>query len=115
MDKKLENLKKGKKFTSDYQPTPEAKSKGKKRINDLIEGISFIGSQLKSKIKDEDGNEVELSLEANIAYKLMQKASEGDLKAIDMVFKLKGLYAPEKLETSIKEIKVIREDANKIE
>lgn len=101
MDKKLENLKKGKKFTTDYQPTPEAKSKGKQRINEFKEAMTFLGNQLKSKMKDENGNDIELSFDANLALTVMQMATKGDLKAMDMVFKLKGFYAPEKQEINL--------------
>lgn len=112
---KLENLKKGKKFTSDYQPTGKAKSEGKRRINDFKEAMTYLGSQLRSKYTDENGNEIELGFDANLALTLMQMANKGDHKAMDMMFKIKGFYAPEKLEATLKEIKVIREDANKIE
>jgi hypothetical protein len=88
----------GKKFSKEYQPSPEAKSKGKRRLNNFKEALEFLGSQLK-KVATFDGIETELSLEANIAYELMKKANNGDLKAIEIMAKLNGWNEPTKIET----------------
>jgi hypothetical protein len=90
----------GKKFSKDYQPSPEAKSKGKRRLNNFKDALEFLGSQLK-KVATFDGQETELTFEANIAYELMKKANEGDLKAIEIMAKLNGWEAPKKTETTI--------------
>jgi hypothetical protein len=57
----------GKKFSKDYQPSPEAKSKGKRRLNNFKEALEFLGNQLR-KVTTFDGEETELTFEANIAY-----------------------------------------------
>jgi hypothetical protein len=90
----------GKKFSKDYQPSPEAKSKGKRRLNNFKEALEFLGNQLR-KVTTFDGEETELTFEANIAYELMKKANDGDLKAIEIMAKLNGWEAPKKTETTI--------------
>ena len=90
----------GKKFSKDYQPSPEAKSKGKRRLNNFKDALEFLGNQLR-KVTTFDGEETELTFEANIAYELMKKANEGDLKAIEIMAKLNGWEAPKKTETTI--------------
>lgn len=103
-DKSKANLKKGKKFTPDYQPTPEAKSNGKMKLKTIQEGLEFIGSTVKATLKltDAEGNEqvVELSHEARIAQKLVEMACNGNIKAIEQICKIKGLYAPTKNENT---------------
>jgi pyridoxine/pyridoxamine 5'-phosphate oxidase len=88
---------KGVKFSKEYQPSPEAKSAGKKRISDFKEAITFFGEQLKKQIQI-DGEVIELTYHSNIAYQLLKKANEGDLKAIDILAKIEGWNAPTKAE-----------------
>jgi hypothetical protein len=89
--------KEGVKFSKEYQPSPEAKSNGKKRISDFKEAITFFGEQLKKQISI-DGELIELTYHSNIAYQLLKKANEGDLKAIDILAKIEGWNAPTKSE-----------------
>ena len=105
---------KGKKFSKDYQPSPEAKSKGKRRLNNFKEALEFLGNQLR-KVTTFDGEETELTFEANIAYELMKKANEGDLKAIEIMEKLNGWEAPKKTENINTTIEIIRKNADSIE
>jgi hypothetical protein len=105
----------GKKFSKDYQPSPEAKSKGRKRINGFKDALEFFGTQLKEMKTLEDGTEVDLSFEANIGYQLMKKANEGDLKAIEIMAKLNGWEAPKKTENINTTIEIIRKNADSIE
>ncbi len=93
--------KRGKKFSKDYQPTPESKSKPK-RITQFREAIDFFGQQLKSKTII-DGEDVELTFHANIAFKLMEMANKGDMKAIELITKvLPDALAVKKVETTLK-------------
>lgn len=89
----------GVKFSKEYQPSPEAKSAGKKRISDFKEAICFFGEQLKKQIQI-DGEVIELTYHSNIAYQLLKKANEGDLKAIDILAKIEGWNAPTKSENT---------------
>ena len=97
--KQLENLKKGKKFTSDRQPSPEAKSEGwKKRrlLRDLADAL-IEGEQLKE-LKELANNlgmpleNDEVTLEVAMSLKQVQKALlRGDTKAYNAVLdRLKG-------------------------
>lgn len=88
--------KEGVKFTKEYQPTPEAKSNGKNRISNFKEAITFFGEKLKKQISI-DGELIELTYHSNIAYQLLKKANEGDLKAIDILVKIEGWDAPKEL------------------
>ena len=85
--------KEGVKFSKEYQPSPDAKSKGKKRISDFKEAITFFGEQLKKQIQI-DGELIELTYHSNIAYQLLKKANDGDLKAIEILSKIQGWNAP---------------------
>lgn len=75
------------KFSKENQPSPKAKSEGRRRIRNIKEAIEFFGNQLKAKVNVE-GEEVELTFESNIAYQLYKKANEGDLKAIELIMKV---------------------------
>lgn len=103
-EKSKANLKKGKKFTPEYQPTPEAKSQGKIKLKTIQEGLEYIGQSMKATLKmtDENGNEVvlELSHQGRIAQKLIEMACNGNLKAIEQICKIQGLYAPTKNENT---------------
>lgn len=92
----------GKKFSSEYQPSPEAKS-GKRRVTQFKEAMLYFGEQLKKKINVE-GEEVELTFESNIAYELLKKANEGDLKAIQIIIDANGWKAPQEIELNQKEV-----------
>lgn len=85
------------KFSKENQPSPKAKSEGRRRIRNIKEAIEFFGNQLKAKVNVE-GEEVELTFESNIAYQLYKKANEGDLKAIELIMKvIPNFVAPSKI------------------
>jgi len=83
----LKNRNIGVRFDQDNQPTPEAKSNGKKRIQNIRQAIEFFGNQLSSEVII-NNEVVELTFESNIAYQLYKKANEGDLKAIELISKV---------------------------
>jgi hypothetical protein len=90
---------KGVKFSREYQPTPKAKSEGKRRIINFKEAMSCLGEKPKTTIEIE-GETIELTYYSNIAYKLLEKANDGDLKAIEMIMKIEGWEAPKKTENT---------------
>jgi len=98
--------KEGVKFTKEYQPSPEAKSKGKKRISNFKEAITFFGEQLKKQIQI-DGEIIELTYHSNIAYQLLKKANEGDLKAIDILAKIEGWNAATETKVTLDKVEPI--------
>ena len=87
----------GKRFSKDNQPPPEAKSQGRKKIKTMKEGLLFMGELTKKKMVI-DGEEVELSHAASIAYELLKQASNGNLKAIELFARIQGEFAPTKLD-----------------
>ena len=76
----------GKKFTSEYQPPNESK-RVPKRIMKIRDAFDYFGTQLKSKV-NVNNEEIELTFESNIGYKLMDMANKGDLKAIELLTKM---------------------------
>ena len=87
----------GKRFSKENQPPPEAKSQGRKKIKTMKEGLLFMGELTKKKMVI-DGEEVELSHAASIAYELIKQASNGNLKAIELYSRIQGEFAPTKLD-----------------
>lgn len=70
----------GKKFTQDYQPSPEAKSEGKQRVKKIREMINLLSDQVCESV--EIGGQVyELSYEAQLILSLYQQAKNGNLRA----------------------------------
>ncbi len=92
--------KEGVKFSKDNQPSPEAKSAGKKRISNFKDAMVFFGEQLKKQI-NVGGENIELTYQSNIAFELLKKANDGDLKAIEIMAKLEGWNAPTKQDLNI--------------
>jgi len=93
----LDNLKNAKKFTSERQPSPEAKSKGKKKqlfLKDIASQI--VGGQAVEDVKPIAEYlgipESQIDIETLMHLKQMQKAIEkGDTKAYQAVLdRLKG-------------------------
>ncbi len=96
----------GKPFSKENQPSPQAKSEGKRRIRNIKEAVEFFGSQLKASINVNNEN-VELTFESNIAYQLYKKANEGDLKAIELIAKvIPDFLSPAKQEITTNEISI---------
>lgn len=83
-----------KKFTKDYQPTPEAKSAGHKRLGRIKEALEFLGAQLHSEETNLEGETILLSWEAKIGHELMRKAIKGDLGAVKILADICGWNAP---------------------
>jgi hypothetical protein len=96
----LKGKKTGNNFALKGQPSPEAKSAGRRRIASIKDAIEFLAAQLKS-VKQIDGNEIEFTFESNIAFELMKKANEGDLMAIKIYSDWQGLNKPTKVENEI--------------
>jgi hypothetical protein len=88
---------KGVKFSKDYQPTPKAKSEGRKRINTIKDALVFIAEQVASK-KNTVSGEFEFSMEAEIIYKQVEKALQGDTKSAEFMAKIAGWEAPKQIE-----------------
>jgi hypothetical protein len=93
----LKGKKTGNNFAKNPQPSPLAKSEGRRRISSIKEAVDFLAAQLKS-VKDVNGNEIEFTFESNIAFELMKKANEGDLNAIKIYSDWQGLNKPIKTE-----------------
>lgn len=91
----LRGKKNGKPFTSENQPSPQAKSVPK-RITKFKEALEHF-----AEIKKQTVNDAELTLESNIAYVLLDKANKGDLNAIKLLIDVFGWAAPKKLENSV--------------
>lgn len=96
----LKGKKTGGNFALKGQPSPQAKSAGRRRISSIKDAIEFLAAQLKS-VKQIDGNEIEFTFESNIAFELMKKANEGDLNAIKIYSDWQGLNKAIKNETEI--------------
>jgi hypothetical protein len=95
---KIDNLKgKGVKFSKDYQPSPENKSAGKKKIKTIKDALIFIGEQIASK-KNTINGEFEFSMEAEIIYKQVEKALQGDTKSAEFMAKIGGWESPKQVE-----------------
>lgn len=75
------NLAKGKKFSKEYQPTPEAKSLAKQKKKTMREMLDYL---MEKNIKDKStGNEVS-TLEA-MSISLISKALKGDVRAYEVI------------------------------
>lgn len=83
----------GVKFSKDYQPAPEAKSAGRRKISEFKEAMEFLSNQLKS-IKKFGEDEVEFTLQSNIVYVVMDKANKGDLNAVKILSDWQGWNKP---------------------
>lgn len=87
----LKNLKK---FTKDYQPTPEAKSKGKLKANaekrQIETSAQIISRLLEKEITNKSTGEQLTQKEAMLLGVLYKAINEHDLKAVEMVLKLIG-------------------------
>lgn len=88
---------KGVKFSKDYQPTPKAKSEGKRRINTIKDALIFIAEQVASKKNTVEG-EFEFSMEAEIIYKQVEKALKGDTESAKFMARIGGWDAPKQIE-----------------
>lgn len=103
----------GKKFTKDYQPTPEAKSQGRKRLTKMKEALEYLGGLLHAVETTETGEEIQLTWEAQIGKSLIQKAMKGDLQAIKLLGDFLGWEAPKTQNLNVKgEIKEMIDSGN---
>lgn len=82
----------GKKFTSEYQPTPEAKSAGKRKLSTFKEAIEFISSKIKHQETDIDGEILEMTAETKALINLIKDTDHDNPfvrhKAIEMCTKI---------------------------
>jgi hypothetical protein len=62
----------GKKFTNEYQPSPEAKSAGKVKLSTFREALDFISTKIKHKEIDIDGQELEMTAETKALINLIK-------------------------------------------
>ncbi len=74
------NLEKGKQFTSEYQPSSEAKSKGKQKKIQMRQMLEYL---LAKEIKNNQG-EMATTLEA-ISVTLIKQAMSGNVKAFEVI------------------------------
>lgn len=90
----LKNLKK---FTKDYQPTPEAKSKGKLKANaerkEIETSAKILQRLLQNEITNNTTGETITQKEAMLLTLLSQAIKEKNLKAIEMILKIIGDFS----------------------
>lgn len=91
----LKGKKTGNNFAINPQPAPERKSVPKK-ITKLKKALEYFSETHKQTV-----NGVELTLESNIGYVLLEKANKGDLQAIKLLSDILGWNASTKNETEI--------------
>jgi len=111
----LNNLKKGKKFSKEYQPTGEAKSEGwQAKIAEEKETektVIILSRVLQKLVKDRQGQE--LTAKEAMLLALLQKALKGDIRAIELIIKLIGEMPADKQEvTNRNGITIMVEDNN---
>ena len=88
------NLAKGKKFSKDYQPPAENKSKGKQEAiaekKDIEKSAEILKRILSEQIENKKTGEVLTKKEAMLLGVLTKAIKEHDLKAVELVLKLIG-------------------------
>lgn len=88
------NLAKGKKFSKDYQPPAENKSKGKQEAiaerKDIEKSAEILKRILSEQIENKKTGEVLTKKEAMLLGVLAKAIKEHDLKAVELVLKLIG-------------------------
>ena len=87
----------GKLFSKDNQPTPKAKSDGRRRINTIKDVLAFIGEQVASKKNTVDG-EFDFSMQAEVIYKQVEKALKGDTESAKFLARIGGWESPKQIE-----------------
>jgi hypothetical protein len=75
-----ENLKKGKRFSKENQPSPEAKSKGKQAKKTMREILDYL---LEKEITNKKGEKA--TTKEAILVAAIKKAIEGDIKALQFI------------------------------
>lgn len=110
----LKNLKKGKQFSKDYQPSPEAKSQGQKNAKTMRETLEIL---LAKEITNKAG-ETATTREA-ISVSLIKKAMSGDVRAFEVIRDTIGEKPTDKIDATntnidITDQKVIENVINKI-
>lgn len=113
-EESLKNLKKGKQFSKDYQPTPEAKSQGQKNAKTMRETLEIL---LAKEITNKAG-ETATTREA-ISVSLIKKAMSGDVRAFEVIRDTIGEKPTDKIDATntnidITDQKVIENVINKI-
>lgn len=98
--KNQENLVNGKLYSSEYQPSSEAKKRGwkkKKEEEKEIETSAAIIIRV-LQITSKNDNGIELTEKEKIIIALVEKAKNGDVKAIELILKLLGEMPADKQE-----------------
>lgn len=88
------NLAKGKKFSKDYQPPAENKSKGKQEAiaekKEIEKSTEILKRILSEQIENKKTGEILTKKEAMLLGVLTKAIKENDLKAVELVLKLIG-------------------------
>ena len=92
-DKK--NFAKGKKFSKDYQPSPEAKSLGKKKRKTMREMLDYL---LEKEITNKAGEKA--STQEAITVALIAQALKGNIRAWELIRDTIGEKPSDKIETT---------------
>ena len=79
-EESLKNLQKGKKFSAENQPSPEAKSKGQKEKKTMRELLDYL---LEKEITNKKGEKA--TTKEAILVAAIKKAIAGDMKAIEFI------------------------------
>lgn len=113
-EESLKNLKKGKKFSKDYQPSPEAKSKGQKNAKTFREVLDYL---LEKEITNKAGEKA--TTREAISVSLIKKALSGDVRAYEVIRDTTGEKPTDKIDATntnidITDQKVIENVINKI-
>lgn len=94
-EESLKNLKKGKQFSKDYQPSPEAKSQGQKNAKTFRETLEIL---LANEITNKAGEKA--TTQVAISVSLIKKALNGDIRAFEVIRDTIGQKPQDKIETT---------------
>ena len=89
------NLAKGKKFSKENQPSPEAKSAGKKKRKTMREMLDYL---LEKEITNKSGEKA--STQEAITVSLINQALKGNVKAWEVIRDTIGEKPQDKIETT---------------
>lgn len=94
-EESLKNLKKGKQFSKDYQPSPEAKSQGQKNAKTFRDMLEIL---LEKEITNKAGEKA--TTQEAISISLIKKAMSGDVRAFEVIRDTIGQKPQDKIETT---------------
>ena len=104
-EESLKNLQKGKKFSAENQPSPEAKSKGQKEKKTMRELLDYL---LEKEITNKKGEKA--TTKEAILVAAIKKAIEGDIKALQFIRDTIGEMPVVKQEVENKGINIVVAD-----